>query len=1607
LSLTSTRTKYRERFPSTEQRTIIMQSMATGTKLKGRYELKEVLAKGGMGVVYRAVDTVMRRQVAIKTLLDLTDNTGFQLFQKECEVLASMTHPNIIEIYDVGQVQEDGMSRPYLVMPLLPGSTLDKLIRGGSQRLTVERSIDIICQACRGLQAAHEKGLLHRDIKPSNIFVMEDDSVKIIDFGVAHRLETNRTVGRKGTLLYMAPEQIEMKPLSAASDIFSLGIVCYEALTNRRPFERGSENSVAEAILHYIPVPASELNVAVNRTISQAIHKAMAKQPWHRYSTAREFAETLQKALRNDRIEIFNPLRIRPRLQRAAETLERGDYQYASEIVGELEAEGHLDPSIRDLRGKIDEAIRRKTMDQLLETARSRMEEEEFPLALQKLYEILQLDPVHPEALALKGQIETQRTEREIDDWFQLAHRYVDECAFSDARQTLQRILQRRPNESRARQLLSQVDRSEQEFLSARQEKERLYRAAVEAGQRGDISSALTKLERVLDLDRRLADPAAPERRAAYQSLYQQLRSEHDALQQAYAESKRHLETGNFSAALSLCTDQLTKYPEDALFQALKLDIEERYRQAVSARIAETNRKVDAEPDLDRRIAIMEEAVRTCPGEPHFEQLLQRTRDKYNLVESIVARARMHEQQLQFGEALSQWEILQTIYGRYPGLSMEIDRVTRRREQHLRGEARNRWVEQIDRLLEGRDYSRALELVMRAQEEHPGDAELAQLENLVRQGLEKTAQAERLLARGRAESKAGCYPESIDTLKRAYELDDRNPAIRSTLRDTLMGRARQLFHSDPSGAESLLRQVLEFDAENASAHGLLRQIAERRSRELVEQAASQPQLQFEGNTAAAKRASEDGVAAVPGEATPDRDLEKVNQVDRDAETLFEPPTLQTYAELVPRSPEPVPARSEPLPAHSEPLPASPERVEPVATPAPASGTAVARTQWLRVLAAVRRLPKIWGVVAIAVAFFVGLIIVSKIVIRKPLPPPNAVSTQPGIVEISTVPSGAVIFVDGKESGTAASPLRLSLAAAPAIHIEARLPGYRTAQTTVNLKTGAGIPVELVLAPVLTLKVILSGEGQVALNGGPPVPVQDGQFSQEVPVAHYSVKINTPRNGSMTFGFDVVPEGQAVVTQAPEVKELSALLVSNFGEKARIYTGGSGGKVALDGRPLGDLDRKGMDLPNVSAGSHELRLGEGGDLRKKAIEIGPDRTLTAIIDADPNTGNLLVLTNEDNVAISVLADGKELAKGETKNRRYRKPGLAPKTYTVRASKEGYDAVPQEWQAEVRKREEKTVSFEFRRQPLLTSIRIHQTPGSELFVDGASQGATPDETRTVDKLTAAAHTFRAQKARFQPGSPTTVELAEKRIAEVDLRLVPAPVPVEIRKNPADSTVTYSRTPDTTVHALNGTTVELAEGDYVFNAKAKGYMERNASVHISWDTAMPIDVTQNAVKSVDARRLWTIADWGPGIWTAANNYFTSKVPGPVLFPKAVGTGSIEFAIHLDGGKGHAQWLLQYRNDKNYLLCELDGGGFQITRVSEGTREIVTRKKAVPKMDWYPVRIDVEPNRITHKLLKNGAWGVLDSVAGAGSNEGQFGFNIAGGRQISVANFRASPER
>jgi eukaryotic-like serine/threonine-protein kinase len=895
-----------------------MEGPVTPRKLAGRYEVREVLGQGGMGLVYRAYDTVIRREVAVKTILDIPDPASLQLFYKECDVLASMSHPNIIEIFDIGEFEEDGKKKPYFVMPLLPGSTLDLFIRKASHRLTVERTVGIISQTCRGLQAAHERGLVHRDLKPSNIFVMEDDSVKIIDFGVAHMTDTHSTRAQKGTLLYMSPEQIEMKPLSALSDMFSLSVVAYEALTGRHPFHRARADEIVEAIRRQIPPPASDLNPAVSQSIGRVVHKGMAKQPWHRFSSVREFSDALNKALRNEPIEFFDSSRTRPRLERATKAMETGDYQFAGEILGELEAEGHLDTSITSLRHQLDTTVRRRTIAQLLDAARARFEEEEDPLALQKLQEILEMEPDNVSALSLKNKIESRRSEKQIENWYRLARQHTDNHAYPHAREALQNVLQLRPKEARALQLITEVDRQEQEYNKLRQEKAQIHRAAMEAWQNGDVSNALTKLAVVLELDRRAPDISSPEGSATYQGFYNEVRSEHDAMNTAYAEARKQLAERNFGKALGVCDTYLAKYPTNAIFQALKYDVEEQQRQEVSAFVASVDRQVEAEPDLDKRVNILTDALHLHPDETHFERALRLVKDKRDLVNSIVARAHHHEEESAFGEALNDWEILRTIYSQYPGLKFEVERLQKRREQQSRIEAKTRLVEQIDACLHASDYARALTLLEQANAEFPNDAELGELEKLANDGLRRATEAHRLMTEGQELCAQDRFADGIKLLKDAYELDEHNALTRAVFSNALVEQARAVAEKNWQEAEQFAQQAFDLNPSHPLSKTVRTLILDQKREQIVSECLSQARkLQASGDLVGALSRLEQALAAYPRELrlvqiqetlqrelhaqrrqARRRDLEELRRMEREAETITDPSVKQVFGERI-------------------------------------------------------------------------------------------------------------------------------------------------------------------------------------------------------------------------------------------------------------------------------------------------------------------------------------------------------------------------------------------------------------------------------------------------------------------------------------------------------------------------------------------------------------------------------------------------------------------------------------------------------------------------------------------------------------------------------------
>lgn len=786
-----------------------------------------------MGVVWRALDIKTGGSVAIKLMKDMSDPVAVDLFTKEWRALAEISHPNIVEVRDVDVIEENGQKKPFFVMPLLRGTTLADLIADASARLTVERVVEIAVHVCRGLQAAHQRGLIHRDLKPSNILVMEDDSAKIIDFGVVHLAGSKSVTGQKGTFQYMSPEQAMMREITPASDLFSMGIILYEALTRRKPFARNTVQDTMDALLKFVPPAVSELNPNVNMSLSRVVHKCLAKQPIHRFASARDLAETLQKAVRNE--PVFDTAKIEQRIERAKTAYKSGDEGFASEILAELEAEGHLDPRITVLRMQIEMAAKAKKTRQLLESARARMEQDEIPLALDKIREVLELDPENPDALAMRQAMEKQRNESQIARWLELAQTHLSNRDFGAARNAAKEVLAINRADARAMDLLEKIESTETDAKRIREQKEQLYTSALKAYQNGEISTALSKLERLFSVAQSNPNAAIPEREAVYQSFYKEVRSERDTIHSALEDAQRQFREKNFAGAMTVCRDLLAKYPNDGTFQALKIQIEDAERQELSSYTADVSQRLEAERDLDTRVNIAREACERYPNEAQFAQQLKLVRERRDLVNSIVVKARQYEERGQFAEAISQWDILRNIHPDYPGITFEIKQCKKKRDQQGRDEERSRLVNEIDGLMKGRAYAKAIEYVSSALQEFPGDTEISGLRTLAQQGMERTKESRRLFEEGQQCVTQGDLLRGTELLRSSLNLDPRAPGLRDAVVNVLVERARACGEDKWQDAEPLCQEASELDANNPAVRALRSSIADAKRKSFVVQ----------------------------------------------------------------------------------------------------------------------------------------------------------------------------------------------------------------------------------------------------------------------------------------------------------------------------------------------------------------------------------------------------------------------------------------------------------------------------------------------------------------------------------------------------------------------------------------------------------------------------------------------------------------------------------------------------------------------------------------------------------------------------------------------------
>lgn len=265
---------------------------ATGPTIDERYELGDVLGRGGMSEVRAGRDLRLGRDVAIKLLTSVgADGSRMrERFEAEARAVASLSHPNVVLVFDSGE--HDGV--PYLVMERLPGRTLADEMAAGP--LSPERAVRVTTDVLAALRAAHAAGIVHRDIKPSNVLLCPDGAVKVSDFGIA-KTASAMTLTDDGTLLgtpgYLAPERLTGEPATPQSDLYSVGVLLYEAVSGRPPFEGDSPAQLLRAIAESRPVPLHERCPDLPPRLAQAVERAMEREPSSRFATAAEMAAAL------------------------------------------------------------------------------------------------------------------------------------------------------------------------------------------------------------------------------------------------------------------------------------------------------------------------------------------------------------------------------------------------------------------------------------------------------------------------------------------------------------------------------------------------------------------------------------------------------------------------------------------------------------------------------------------------------------------------------------------------------------------------------------------------------------------------------------------------------------------------------------------------------------------------------------------------------------------------------------------------------------------------------------------------------------------------------------------------------------------------------------------------------------------------------------------------------------------------------------------------------------------------------------------------------------------------------------------------------------------
>lgn len=613
----------------------------------GKYDVVGVLGQGGMGVVYRARDPRIGRDVAIKTLTEgfTGDSDMLKRFYQEAGLTGNLRHPNIVTVYDFGD--EDGL--PYIVMEFLDGEPLDKLIRE-KDRLHLSTKLDIIEQVCAALGYAHLQGMIHRDVKPANVIVQRDGLVKLLDFGIARTGQQpgqsaaqgmTRTGTLVGTPAYMAPERLRGEQFDGRSDIFSTGVMLYQALTGVLPFD-AEYPAILHQILQQDPPPLSNHLASYPPLLDHVIARALAKQPFDRYAHASDMATDLNAVGAQLKVQ-----RVAELMTEARAAVEAENYVQARQILSQAIRLDSQNAEAKKLMAGVDQYFNqqklRERIDQLKKAATDAIAARNWEQAIPLCAEAQHLDAGNAEIADLLARANAgKQTAEQIQQFMREAELARHAGNFDSARVLAGKASDLDPADTRILAICQVLD---QEAAEARRQSQlrSLLSAAQEslaASRLPEASSALAQAEQIARTD--------PELLHLKDELDEALRQE---------ERKKLVGAIAEQATVALSLDQLLsvmaeikaaleKFPSDATLLRLKIQLEPRLKEHENKKlVADVSDACRRLPPVEA-LARIREALAELPGnadllklESAIAQRLTREQRQQQLTE-YMARAR-------------------------------------------------------------------------------------------------------------------------------------------------------------------------------------------------------------------------------------------------------------------------------------------------------------------------------------------------------------------------------------------------------------------------------------------------------------------------------------------------------------------------------------------------------------------------------------------------------------------------------------------------------------------------------------------------------------------------------------------------------------------------------------------------------------------------------------------------------------------------------------------------------------------------------------------------------------------------------------------------------